>query len=232
MAQAGSIVASGFISVGTSARRTAAPCAATTSCRVPARTACRQHARLQSSTATRAAVIDVEATTVGSVESLGPDLWNKTYYPTAFDASNERKPWFIVDAEGQTLGRLAVLVANHIRGKNLPTYTPSMDMGAFVIVINAEKVQVTGKKYDQKMYYNQGVNGRPGSMKTESFKHLQARIPERIVERAVRGMLPKGRLGNDLFNHLKVFKGTKHPHQAQRPTDITPQINQKPQVSA
>lgn len=161
--------------------------------------------------------------------SPGTDLWNNTYYPTGPDAANVFKPWYIIDAEGQTLGRLATLAAMHIRGKHLPTYTPSVDMGGYVVVINADKVTVTGRKFDDKLYRRVNV-GRPGSMKVETFKELQARIPERIIEKAVYGMLPKGRLGKDIRLHLKVFKGAAHPHEAQQPVDITHKINQKPKA--
>ncbi|CAH9147616.1 unnamed protein product [Cuscuta epithymum] len=148
----------------------------------------------------------------------GPDVWNKTWYPKAIDHVNTEKPWYIVDAAEKKLGRLASTIANYIRGKNLATYTPSVDMGAFVVVVNAEKVAVTGKKRTQKIYRRH--SGRPGGMKEETFDQLQKRIPERIIEHAVRGMLPKGRLGRHLFNHLKVYKGAEHPHQAQKPIDL------------
>lgn len=161
-----------------------------------------------------------------SVESLGRDKWNDTYYPTGSDAANVHKKWFIVDAEGQTLGRLASLAADHIRGKNNPGYTPSMDMGSYVIVVNADKVAVTGRKEQQKLYHRHTV-GRPGGWKKETLEQIRARIPERIVEKAVKGMLPKGRLGNTLFHHLKVYKGTSHPHEAQQPVDITSMIDGK-----
>ncbi|BDA41123.1 50S ribosomal protein L13 [Coccomyxa sp. Obi] len=161
------------------------------------------------------------------IASLGPDLWNRTYYPTKDDADSLKKPWYVVDAEGQTLGRLAVLVADHIRGKTVPTYSPSMDMGSYVVVVNAEKVTVSGNKFNDKMYRRH--TGRPGSLKEETFKKLQARIPERIVEQAVKGMLPSGRIGRHLFTHLKVYKGPAHPHSAQQPVDVTHKINKKPQ---
>ncbi|KAH7512731.1 large ribosomal subunit protein uL13c [Ziziphus jujuba] len=148
----------------------------------------------------------------------GPDIWNKTWYPKAADHVNTDKPWFIVDATDKILGRLASTIAIYIRGKNLATYTPSVDMGAFVIVVNAEKVAVSGKKRTQKLYRRH--SGRPGGMKVETFDQLQQRIPERIIEHAVRGMLPKGRLGRALFNHLKVYKGPDHPHEAQKPIDL------------
>ncbi|PNW81880.1 hypothetical protein CHLRE_06g264350v5 [Chlamydomonas reinhardtii] len=155
------------------------------------------------------------------------DLLNKSYYPTSADASNVNKRWYVIDAEGQTLGRLASLAALYIRGKHLPTYTPSMDMGAYVIVINADKVTVSGKKPAAKTYFRH-VTGRPGSWTIESFNELQARLPERIIERAVKGMLPKGALGRDIKLHLKVYKGTKHDHEAQQPQDITKEISIKP----
>ncbi|XP_057458224.1 uncharacterized protein LOC130748990 [Lotus japonicus] len=148
----------------------------------------------------------------------GPDIWNKTYYPKAADHVNTEKTWYVVDATDKVLGRLASTIAIHIRGKNLMTYTPSVDMGAFVIVVNAEKVAVSGKKRTQKLYRRH--SGRPGGMKVETFSQLQNRIPERIIEHAVRGMLPKGRLGRDLFTHLKVYKGPDHPHAAQKPVDL------------
>lgn len=137
---------------------------------------------------------------------------NKTYIPPV--ATIERK-WLIVDAANQRLGRLASEIAIVLRGKNKPTYTPHMDTGDFVIVINAEKVDVTGKKRSQKLYRRH--SGRPGGMKTETFEKLQARIPERIIEQAVRGMLPKNSLGRQLFTKMKVYAGEDHPHGAQQP---------------
>ncbi|KAK6154258.1 hypothetical protein DH2020_008506 [Rehmannia glutinosa] len=148
----------------------------------------------------------------------GPDVWNKTWYPKAADHINTDKPWYIVDATDKILGRLASTIAIHIRGKNLATYTPSVDMGAFVIVVNAEKVAVSGKKRTQKLYRRH--SGRPGGMTVETFDQLQKRIPERIIEHAVRGMLPKGRLGRSLFTHLKVYTGPDHPHEAQKPVEL------------
>ncbi|KAF8409143.1 hypothetical protein HHK36_005216 [Tetracentron sinense] len=151
-------------------------------------------------------------------EISGPDIWNTTWYPKAADHVNTEKTWYVVDATDKILGRLASTIAIHIRGKNLATYTPSVDMGAFVIVVNAEKVAVSGKKRTQKLYRRH--SGRPGGMKVETFDQLQQRIPERIIEHAVRGMLPKGRLGRALFNHLKVYKGPDHPHEAQMPMEL------------
>lgn len=140
---------------------------------------------------------------------------NKTYLPA--QDSLERN-WYVVDAADQRLGRLATEIARVLRGKNKPTYTPSMDTGDFVIVINAEKVDVTGRKRSQKLYRRH--SGRPGGMKVETFEKLQARIPERIIEHAVKGMLPKNTLGRQLFTKLKVYAGSEHPHHAQQPQPL------------
>lgn len=137
---------------------------------------------------------------------------NKTYLPP--QDSIERN-WYVVDATDQRLGRLASEIAMVLRGKNKPSYTPFLDTGDFVIVINAEKINVTGKKRTQKVYRRH--SGRPGGMKTETFAKLQARVPERIIEHAVKGMLPKNTLGRQLFTKLKVYAGSEHPHQAQKP---------------
>lgn len=137
---------------------------------------------------------------------------NKTYLPPQDTLEHK---WYVVDAADQRLGRLASEIAMVLRGKNKPTYTPSIDTGDFVVVVNAEKVAVTGKKRTQKVYRRH--SGRPGGMKTETFAKLQARVPERIVEEAVRGMLPKNTLGRQLFTKLKVYAGPDHPHQAQKP---------------
>ncbi|MCL2933381.1 MAG: 50S ribosomal protein L13 [Trichodesmium sp. MAG_R03] len=141
---------------------------------------------------------------------------NKTYLPPQ---DVEGKKWYIIDAEGQRLGRLATSIATIIRGKNKPTYTPHMDTGDFVIVVNAEKVAVTGKKSSQKLYRRH--SGRPGGMKTEVFSKLQARLPQRIIEEAVFGMLPKNSLGRKLHSKLKVYPGPNHPHEAQKPEKLT-----------
>jgi large subunit ribosomal protein L13 len=125
------------------------------------------------------------------------------------------KKWYVIDAADQRLGRLATEVAMILRGKNKPTFTPHLDTGDFVIIINAEKIAVTGKKRQQKLYRRH--SGRPGGMKVETFDKLQKRIPERIIEHAVKGMLPKNTLGRQLFTHLKVYAGGEHPHQAQKP---------------
>jgi len=137
---------------------------------------------------------------------------NKTSVPLPDSIDRQ---WFLVDAENQTLGRLATSVASVLRGKTKPNFTPHLDTGDFVIVVNAEKIKVTGKKSDQKLYRRH--SGRPGGMKVETFKGLQSRIPERIVEKAIKGMLPHTRLGRQLFTKLKVYKGSEHPHSAQDP---------------
>ncbi|HEY9796458.1 MAG TPA: 50S ribosomal protein L13 [Leptolyngbyaceae cyanobacterium] len=140
----------------------------------------------------------------------------KTYLPSQ---DSLEKNWYVVDAADQRLGRLASEIAMILRGKNKPTYTPHMDTGDFVVVINAEKVAVTGKKRTQKLYRRH--SGRPGGMKTETFAKLQARVPERIIEQAVKGMLPKNSLGRQLFTKLKVYTGAAHPHEAQKPQVLT-----------
>ena len=140
---------------------------------------------------------------------------NKTVVPSI--ASLERH-WYVVDAENKCLGRLASEVAQVLRGKNKPTFTPHLDAGDFVIVINAEKVKVTGNKSSQKVYRRH--SGRPGGMKVETFSALQGRIPEMIVETAIKGMLPHNALGRQLFRKLKVYKGTEHPHAAQLPKPL------------
>ena len=139
----------------------------------------------------------------------------KTFLPTP-DTLDQK--WFVIDAADQRLGRLASEIAIILRGKNKPTYTPHMDTGDFVVVINAEKVAVTGKKRSQKLYRRH--SGRPGGMKVENFEKLQVRLPERILEQAIRGMLPKNALGRKLFTKLKVYAGSTHPHQAQQPETL------------
>lgn len=136
----------------------------------------------------------------------------KTYVPPVNEIE---KKWYVVDATNQRLGRLATEIATVLRGKNKPTYTPNLDAGDFVVVINAEKVDITGNKRFDKLYRRH--SGRPGGMKTETFDELQNRIPERIIEKAVKGMLPKNALGRQLFTKLKVYAGPEHPHQAQQP---------------
>ena len=140
---------------------------------------------------------------------------NKTSLPK-IDSTNRQ--WFLVDAANQTLGRLATEVASILRGKTKPTFTPHLDTGDFVIIVNAEKIKVSGNKYQQKLYKRH--SGRPGGMKVETFEALQTRIPERILEKAIKGMLPHNSLGRQLFKKLKVYKGADHPHAAQLPLTI------------
>ncbi|MBQ8476386.1 MAG: 50S ribosomal protein L13 [Candidatus Gastranaerophilales bacterium] len=125
------------------------------------------------------------------------------------------RKWYVIDAEGATLGRLAVVAANILRGKNKPQYTPNVDTGDFVIVINADKVTVTGNKETDKMYRSH--SGYPGGFKEFSFKAMMERVPERAIEKAVRGMLPHNTLGDEQFQKLKVYAGSEHPHAAQKP---------------
>ena len=139
----------------------------------------------------------------------------KTYSPKIAEVDRQ---WFVVDAAGQTLGRLASEIAQTLRGKRKPIYTPAMDTGDFVIVVNAEKVVLTGRKEDQKIYRRH--SGRPGGLKEETARRLRARRPERLVESAVRGMLPKGPLGRQMYRKLKVYVGPEHPHQSQQPTTM------------
>ena len=146
---------------------------------------------------------------------------NKTYLPKQ---ETVERDWYVVDAADQRLGRLATEIATILRGKNKPQFTPYMDAGDFVVVVNAEKIVVTGKKSSQKLYRRH--SGRPGGMKTETFEHLQARLPERILEKAVKGMLPKNNLGRQLFKKLKVYAGPNHPHSAQQPKEL--KINTNP----
>ena len=140
---------------------------------------------------------------------------NKTTIPSI---DSIKRQWFLVDAENQTLGRLATEVASILRGKNKPSFTPHLDTGDFVVVVNAEKIQVTGNKGQQKLYRRH--SGRPGGMKVETFNALQDRLPERIIEKAIKGMLPHNALGRQLFRKLKVYKGSEHPHEAQNPEII------------
>lgn len=139
----------------------------------------------------------------------------KTYLPPVDTLEGD---WYVVDAADQRLGRLASEIAMVLRGKRKPEFTPHLDTGDFVIVVNAEKVAVTGKKRSQKLYRRH--SGRPGGMKTETFAKLVERIPERIIEQAVKGMLPKNSLGKSLFTKLKVYAGPTHPHTAQKPKEL------------
>ena len=130
----------------------------------------------------------------------------------------ERK-WYVVDAEGCTLGRLASGVASVLRGKNKPQFTPHVDTGDYVIVVNADKIKVTGKKMDQKIYYNH--SDYVGGMKETTLKEMMAKKPEKVVELAVKGMLPKGPLGRQMYTKLFVYAGPEHKHAAQKPEVLT-----------
>ena len=136
----------------------------------------------------------------------------------ASPATIERK-WYVVDATGLTLGRLASEVAKVLRGKNKPVFTPHIDTGDYVIVINAEKVKVTGKKLDQKIYYHH--SDYVGGMKETTLKEMLAKKPEKVIELAVKGMLPKGPLGREMYTKLHVYAGAEHPHAAQKPEELT-----------
>jgi large subunit ribosomal protein L13 len=137
----------------------------------------------------------------------------KTY---TVKASDIERQWWLVDASGQTLGRLATRIATLLEGKHKPIYSPHLDTGDHVVVVNAGKVKVTGDKLIQKRYYRH--SGYPGGLKEESLQTLLARKPELVIERAVKGMLPQNRLGRAMFKKLKVYGGAEHPHQAQQPT--------------
>ncbi|MCK5876745.1 MAG: 50S ribosomal protein L13 [Candidatus Marithrix sp.] len=130
--------------------------------------------------------------------------------------------WFVVDANNQVLGRLASEVAKRLRGKHKPEYTPHTDTGDYIVIINAEKIRVTGRKRTDKMYYHH--SGYPGGIKSISFDKLQEKAPERIIQLAVKRMLPRGPLGRDMFRKLKVYAGSEHEHTAQQPTPLTLKI--------
>ena len=129
------------------------------------------------------------------------------------------RDWYVVDAEGKTLGRMATEIARRLRGKHKPEYTPHVDTGDYIIVVNAEKVRVTGNKAKDKMYYRH--TGYPGGLRSMSFEKMVDHAPERTVEFAVKGMLPKGPLGRAMYAKLKVYAGNEHPHKAQQPQALT-----------
>jgi len=128
------------------------------------------------------------------------------------------RAWYVVDAENKTLGRLATEIAHRLRGKHKPEYTPHVDTGDYIVVVNADKIRVTGNKFNDKMYYRH--SGYPGGIKAMNFKDMQSRHPERIVEKAVKGMLPRNPLGRAMFKKLKVYAGSEHPHSAQQPQSL------------
>lgn len=139
----------------------------------------------------------------------------RTWSPRAKDV---RHDWYVVDAEGQTLGRLATVIASTLRGKNKPTFSPHMDMGDYVIVLNADKVVVSGNKEREKLYSRH--SGYPGGLTQVALREVRAKHPERIIKYAVRGMLPKNALGEEQLRKLKVYTGTSHPHEAQQPKEL------------
>ena len=130
------------------------------------------------------------------------------------------RDWFVLDVTDMVLGRVATKIADRIRGKDKPTFTPHTDGGDYVIVINAEKIKVTGSKFDNKIYYRHSLY--PGGLKSQTFKELNKNNPERIIEEAVKGMLPKNKLGKSMIKKLKVFQGPNHDHVSQQPTEWNP----------
>ncbi|RLT24832.1 MAG: 50S ribosomal protein L13 [Chloroflexi bacterium] len=142
----------------------------------------------------------------------------KTYSQKASEVSRD---WYVVDADGQTVGRLSTQIATLLRGKHKPTFSPNIDGGDFVVIINAEKIQLLGKKQDQKMYYRH--SNYPGGFKSVSYRRMLATHPDRILRYAVKGMLPKTRLGRRQLVKLRIYAGATHPHLAQQPTVFVPQ---------
>jgi|TARA_B100001027_G_scaffold83276_1_gene57062 large subunit ribosomal protein L13 len=143
----------------------------------------------------------------------------KTY---SLKKQDVKRNWFVIDVSDKILGRIAVKIADKIRGKDKPSFTPHTDGGDYVIVVNAEKIKVTGSKYDNKKYYRHSLF--PGGLKTENFKDLVAKNPERILEEAVKGMLPKNKLNKSIIKKLKVFSGPNHDHESQQPKEWNPRI--------
>ena len=137
----------------------------------------------------------------------------------SYKSSNVEKNWHLVDAEDKVLGRLAVKIASILSGKNKAQYSPNADLGDFVVVVNAEKVKVTGNKFSQKNYYHH--TGYPGGLKTKSFEKMQEDSPEKIIVKAVKGMLPKNKLANQIIKKLKVYSGSVHPHIGQQPKELS-----------
>ena len=133
-------------------------------------------------------------------------------------AETVERDWFVVDADGKTLGRLATEVASRLRGKHKPEFTPHVDTGDYIVIVNAEKITVTGNKVKGKIYYSH--TGYPGGIKDITFEKLIEKAPERVLEKAVKGMLPRGPLGREMFRKLKVYVGADHPHSAQQPQTL------------
>ncbi|MFP6645164.1 MAG: 50S ribosomal protein L13 [Candidatus Latescibacterota bacterium] len=143
-------------------------------------------------------------------------MTTKTFTPRAGDIERQ---WFVVDAEGKTLGRLASQIAHVLRGKHKPTYSPHMDLGDHIVVINAEKIRVTGRKAEQKVYYRH--TGYPGGLRTTTYEDMLGKHPERILRIAVKGMLPNNILGRQMFKKLRVYAGPEHEHAAQQPQALS-----------
>jgi large subunit ribosomal protein L13 len=141
----------------------------------------------------------------------------KTYSPSAEDAKASRQ-WLVVDATGKTLGRLASEIAQILRGKHKPTFSPHVDSGDFAVVVNCEKFVVTGNRMDDKMYYRH--SRYPGGLKSRTMREQLGKFPERIIQEAVKGMMPKTKLGRAQMKKLKIYKGSEHPHQAQQPSEL------------
>ncbi|MCH1526257.1 MAG: 50S ribosomal protein L13 [SAR86 cluster bacterium] len=140
----------------------------------------------------------------------------------ALKKENVDRQWFVIDASDKILGRVATKIADRIRGKDKPTFTPHTDGGDYVVVINAEKIKVTGEKFNDKKYYTHSLY--PGGLKTKTFREMNEKHPERIIEEAVKGMLPKNKLGKSMIKKLKVFSGPDHDHESQQPIEWNPKI--------
>ena len=140
----------------------------------------------------------------------------------ALKKENVDRQWFVIDASDKILGRVATKIADRIRGKDKPTFTPHTDGGDYVVVINAEKIKVTGEKFNDKKYYTHSLY--PGGLKTKTFREMNEKHPERIIEEAVKGMLPKNKLGKSMIKKLKVFSGPDHEHESQQPIEWNPKI--------
>ena len=135
----------------------------------------------------------------------------------SFKKEETQHNWVIVDASDKVLGRLASKIADKLRGKDKPIFTPHVDCGDFVVVVNAEKIKVTGNKFEDKKYYTHSLY--PGGLKTKTFKYMNATKPEKVIELAVKGMLPKNKLSNQIIKKLKIYAGSEHPHEAQQPVN-------------
>jgi len=142
-----------------------------------------------------------------------------TYKTYSFKQDEFERTWYVIDATDQILGRLSTLIATKLRGKDKPEFTPHVDSGDFIVVVNAEKVKVTGRKMEQKKYYRH--SGYPGGLREASLKTVLGSKPERVLYQAVRGMLPKNRLGRAQLKKLKIYSGPEHPHQAQKPQELS-----------